>query len=101
MPNVPPIFGGVGFKWMPYYDRGAEAYSPITGKVLYNPIGAGIVAMYRPQASYGPSGDYENGSIWWRSQLIPTSVELTELEMPEDLAEILGPINVQAVVRTS
>jgi hypothetical protein len=100
MPNVPPIFGDVFYIETPYYDRGAEAFVPNSGRVLSNPIGAGIVALDRPQASYGPSAEYHNGQIFWRSQDIPTSVDLQSLSDPEDLADLLGPLNIQAVVRT-
>lgn len=99
MPNVPPVFGGVGYIETPYYDRGAAAFVPQTGKVLYNPIGAGIYAQFRPQSSYGPAGEYQNGSIWWTSQTVPTTVGLTGLTSPEVLQALLGRVNVQAAVR--
>ena len=101
MPNVPPAFGGVGYNITPDMDRGASAYVPITGKLLYNPIGAGVVALHRPQASYGPSGQYDDGAIWWTSQAIPTSVNLNGLASPDELATLLDNIQVQAVVRTT
>lgn len=100
MPNVPPIFGDVIFTETPYYDRGAEAFVPNFGYVLTNPIGAGIVALQRPQASYGEAAEYHNGSIWWRSQDIPTSVGLQPLDTGEDLSALLGPVNVQAAFPT-
>lgn len=99
MPNVPPIYGEVGYNWTPYYSRGAAAYVPITGKVLTNPIGAGVVALHRPQASYGPGGEYIDHQIWWTSQAIPTSVGMQGLTNPADLAALLGQVNVQAAVR--
>lgn len=71
------------------------------GKVLTNPIGAGVVARYRPQASYGPAGTYVNGQIFWTSQAIPTTINLQGLTDPAALAAVLGPIRVQAVVRTT
>lgn len=71
------------------------------GKVLTNPIGAGVVARYRPQASYGPAGQYVNGQIFWTSQAIPTTVNLQGLTDPAALAAVLGPIRVQAAVRTT
>lgn len=71
------------------------------GKVLTNPIGAGVVARYRPQASYGPAGTYANGQIFWTSQAIPTTINLQGLTDPAALAAVLGPIRVQAVVRTT
>lgn len=102
MPNVPPLQPAQAIMvWTPYYDRGADAYVPNYGKVLYNPIGAGVVALYRPQASYGPAGQYINDAIWWTSQAIPTSVNLQGLTDPFGLAEILDDIEVQAVVRTT
>lgn len=101
MPNKPPIFGGVDYHYTPYYDRGAAAYVPITGKLLYNPIGAGIVVNHRPQASYGPAGQYADGAIWWASQAIPTSVNLQGLTSPDELANLLDDIQIQAVVRTT
>lgn len=99
MPNDPAISGLPDMVWTPYYDRGAAAYVPNYGKVLTNPIGAGVVALHRPQASYGPAGQYVNGAIWWTSQAVPTSVNLQGLTDPAVLAAVLGPINVQAAVR--
>jgi hypothetical protein len=101
MPNKPPVFGGVDYNVTPDMDRGASAYVPITGKVLTNPIGAGVYAAHRPQASYGPAGQYADGAIWWTSQAIPTSVNLAGLASPEELATILDGIQIQAVVRTT
>ena len=101
MPNAPPIFGGVYQHETPYYDRGAAAFVPNFGKVLTNPIGAGIVALFRPQASYGPAAQYENGAIWWTSQDIPTSINPQGLTDPQELAALLGSIQVQAVIRTT
>lgn len=101
MPNKPPVFGGVGYNVTPDMDRGASAFVPITGKVLYNPIGAGVVVTNRPQASYGPAGQYLDGAIWWTSQMIPTSVNLHGLTSPEELAALLDNIEIQAVVRTT
>lgn len=99
MPNVPPVFGEVGYNYTPEYSRGADAYVPITGKVLTNPIGAGIVAMQRPQASYGPAAEYINGAIWWTSQAVPTSVDLNGLLSPEQVQALVGNMSVQAMVR--
>lgn len=101
MPNRPPQYGGNIEVWTPYFSRGAAAYVQNYGKVLTNPIGAGVVAMHRPQASYGPAAQYANGAIWWTSQAIPTSVNLQGLTDPAALAAYLGPINVQAVIRTT
>lgn len=99
MPNVPPIHGLNIEVETPYYSRGAAAFVQNYGKVLTNPIGAGIVAMHRPQASYGASSEYHNGAIWWTSQAIPTSVGMQGLASPGVLASLLGMLNVQAVVR--
>jgi len=85
----------------PYYDRGAAAVVQNYGKVLENPIGAGIVALSRPQASYGGAAQYDYGALWWTSQAIPTSINLQGLTDPEALNEILGSVAVQAVVRTT
>lgn len=101
MPNVPPIFGGVAYVETPYYSRGAAAYVPNTGKVLTNPIGGGVVALHRPQASYGPAAQYADGAIWWSSQVIPTSIDLQGLTDPAALAAILDPLQIQAVVRVA
>lgn len=101
MPNEPPMFGGVFQHETPYYDRGAAAFVPNFGKVLYNPIGAGIVAKYRPQASYGGAAQYANGALWWTSQAIPTSINLQGLTSPEELADLLNNVEIEAVVRTT
>lgn len=99
MDAVPPIYGQVGYNWTPDYSRGAAAYVPITGKVFTNPIGAGIVALQRPQASYGPPGEYQHGGIWWTSQAVPTSVDLNGLLSPEQVEALVGSMSVQAMVR--
>lgn len=99
MPNEPPIYGEVGYNWTPEYSRGAAAYVPITGKVLTNPIGAGVVAMQRPQASYGPAGQYVDHSIWWTSQAVPTTVDLNGLLSAQEVEALVGNMNVQAMVR--
>lgn len=99
MPNVPAFSGLPDPVETPYFSRGAAAVVQNYGKVLTNPIGAGIVANYRTQASYGPSSEYHNGSIWWTSQAIPTSIGMQGLANPGVLAALLGMVNVQAVVR--
>jgi len=101
MPNSPPIFGGVYQHYTPYYDRGAAAYVPNFGRVLYNPIGAGIYAAHRTQAYYGQPGQYANGAVWWTSQAIPTSISPQSLTDPAVLAAILSGLQVEAVVRTT
>ena len=97
----PQPWGGVYQHYTPYYDRGAAAYVPNFGKVTENPIGAGIYAPYRPQASYGSAAQYANGALWWTSQAIPTSINPQSLTDPEQLADILSSLQIQAVVRTT
>ena len=99
MPNDAPIFGGVYQHWTPEYSRGAAAYVPNFGKVLTNPIGAGVVAMQRPQSSYGPAAEYVNGALWWTSQAVPTSVGLQGLTSPEVLSALVSQTEIQAMVR--
>jgi len=101
MPNRVPVFGNVAYNLTPDMDRGASAFVPITGKVLYNPIGAGIPVSHRPQASYGPAAQYADGAIWWSTQQIPTSVNLQGLASPQELAALLNNVEIQAVVRTT
>jgi hypothetical protein len=83
----------------PRFSEGTQRDVPNVGRVYSNPIGAGVVALHRPQASYGNAAQYVNGTIWWTSQGIPTSVRLSGLTNPAALAAVLGPINVQAAVR--
>lgn len=99
MPNVAPIYGLPIPVETPYYDRGAAAVVQNYGKVLTNPIGAGIVANNRVQASYGPSAEYHAGAVWWTSQAVPTSIGMQGLASPQTLAALLGRMNVQAAVR--
>lgn len=99
MPNQVPVSGLPRMGPVHKQDYGAAAYAPQYGKVLTNPIGAGVVARYRPQASYGSAAQYVNGAIWWTSQGIPTSVSLTGLTDPAVLAAVLGPVNLQAAIR--
>jgi len=101
MPNVPPVYGGAIQVWTPYYSRGAAAFVQNFGKVLTNPIGNGVVANYRPQASYGPGGQFVDNQIFWASQAIPTSVGLQGLVGSDQLLALLGTTNVQAVLRTT
>jgi hypothetical protein len=85
----------------PYFSRGAAAYVQNYGKVFTNPIGAGVVALHRPQAFYGGSGNYEAGTIYWVSQAIPTTVNLQGLVDPAALSAVLGDTYVQAAVRVN
>lgn len=101
MPNLVPQSGAPIPVWTPYYSRGAAAYVQNFGKVLANPIGAGVVANHRPQASYGPAAQYFDSTIWWTSQAIPTSVNLQGLTGPEVLAAVLGQVNVQGALRVA
>lgn len=99
MPNKPPVWGEAIEVYTPYYSRGAAAYVQNYGKLLTNPIGAGIAVNHRPSASYGPSAQYINGAIWWTSQAVPTSVGLNGLTSPAVLGALLNRMTVQAVVR--
>jgi hypothetical protein len=81
------------------FSRGAPGVVQEYGKVLVNPIGSGVVVRHRPQASYGPAAQYVNGSIWWTTQAVPTSVNLQGLTDPRVLEQVLGPIMVQAAIR--
>lgn len=99
MDNVPFMSGEVGYVETPNYSRGAGAFVPITGKVLTNPIGAGVVAMQRPQSSYGPSGEYVDHQIFWTSQSVPTTVDLNGLLSAEQVQALVGNMSVQAMVR--
>jgi hypothetical protein len=83
----------------PRFSEGTQRDVPNVGQVYSNPIGAGVVARYRPQASYGQAAQYYAGTIWWTPQAIPTSVNLSGLTSPASLAALLGPMNVQAAVR--
>lgn len=85
--------------YTPYYSRGAAAFVQNFGKVTSNPIGAGVFAADRPQASYGPAAEYHNGQIWWTPQNQPTSIPSQSLVNPEDLSAALGPLNSQAAIR--
>lgn len=99
MPNRPRVFGGVYQQYTEPYSRGAAAYAPNFGKVLENPIGAGIVAIHRPKASYGKPAEYVNGIAFWTSQTVPTSIHLQGLATPEEMEALLGNMNVEAAVR--
>lgn len=82
------------------FDRGAAAYSAVTGVVTYDPIGDGVVAKFRPPTIMGPAGQYVDGSIFWNVQSTPTSVGLGPLLTPQIMQALLGNTNVQAAVRT-
>lgn len=72
--------------------------APQFGQLSYNPIGAGVVATARPQASYGPAGQYEAGTIFWTAQDIPTSIALAGVLSPDQLNALLAN-NVKAAYR--
>jgi hypothetical protein len=98
--QVPP-FGGVVMAMPRRNDIGAAGYVPNFGRPLVNPIGAGIYAPNRPQASYGSAGQYVNHTIFWAQQTIPTTIPLGPLVSPQTLKALLGTVNVQAAVRTT
>ena len=100
MNNHVVVDGNPDLVWTPYYSRGAAAIVQNFGKVTVNPIGAGVVALDRPQASYGPAAEYHNGQIWWTPQNQPTSIPSQSLVSVEDLSAALGPVNVQAAIRS-
>lgn len=83
----------------PDYSKGTARDVPNYGKVLVNPIGAGVVALHRPQASYGQAAQYYAGTIWWTPQAIPTSIPTQGLTSPQALHELLGDLYVQAAIR--
>lgn len=85
----------------PYFSRGAAATVQNYGKVLYNPIGAGVVVRGRIKPQNSKPGQYEAGAIFWTAQDTPTSVKLTGLQNPAALAAVLGSNYVQAAVRTT
>lgn len=87
--------------WTPPYSRGSDAVVQNFGKVLTNPIGAGIQVKHRPQAFYGNAGQYLNHQIFWTSQAIPTSVRLQGLNSAADLSSIFNDIQIQGVVRVT
>jgi hypothetical protein len=99
MPNHPIVQGRAWTTTTPYYDRGAAAVVQNFGKLLTNPIGAGVVVLNRPQASYGRSSEYHYGALWWTSQNIPTSIDLSSLVSTDDLSAALGPDNAPAAIR--
>lgn len=98
--NVPP-FGGVVMAMPRRNDLGAAGFVPNFGRPLVNPIGAGVVALHRPQASYGSSGQYVDHTIFWATQTIPTTIPMGPLVSPQTMQALLGTINVQAAVRTA
>lgn len=101
MPNHPIQYGRAIPVWTPPYSRGADAVVMNYGKLLTNPIGAGVVAQFRPHPYYGQPAQYDNGALWWTSQIIPTSINLAGLTDPESLEALVGSVNVEAMVRTT
>lgn len=92
-------FGGSIMTQTRRYDLGAAGFVPNFGTVFANPIGAGVVCRYSLKPSYGPSGQYIHGTIFWASQTIPTSIRVSGLTGPAEMAALLGTVNVQAAVR--
>jgi hypothetical protein len=98
---VAPQYGGPIPVTTPYFSRGAAETVQNYGKVLYNPIGAGVVALYTPQPSYGPAAQYDDGAIWWTSQVTPTTIPSQSLTDAQELSALLSDVEVQAVYRTT
>lgn len=97
-PLVAP-FGGVIMVQPRRSDMGAAGFVMNFGKVLTDPIGAGVVAPHRPQAYYGQAGQYIDHTIFWAQRTIPTTIPLGPLTTPAELQALLGRVNVQAAIR--
>lgn len=80
-------------------DMGARGVVSLFGQTFVNPIGAGVYAPNRPQASYGIAGQYVDHTIFWAQQTIPTTIPMGPLTSPAELAALLGIVNVQAALR--
>jgi hypothetical protein len=94
-------FGGTIFCAPRRSDMGAAGYVSNFGLLFTNPIGAGIVAPNRPQASYGLAGQYIAHTIFWAQQTIPTSIQMGPLTSPDVMLALLGTVNIQAAMRTA
>lgn len=88
--------GGIpAYRYTRRYDRGAAAFSFNEGKILSNPIGAGIVPMYRQHVHPTYIGEvlpYGYG-IYWRSQAIAAGQSgptLSNLLTPRDIYALMG-----------
>lgn len=99
VPQAP--FGGVRYVEGPHYSAGANQYVPNMGRVLSNPIGAGVVANHRPRATYGSAGEYFDSQIFWTTKAMPVSINPQGLVDPEELSALLSQVQIQAVVRTT
>jgi hypothetical protein len=80
------------------YSRGAAAFVPNFGTVFSNPIGAGVVAKYRPQASYGMAAQYAAEQLFWTAQAIPTNIPMQGLTDPAELKALLSTVDVTAMM---
>jgi hypothetical protein len=98
--NVAP-FGGKILVQPRRRDLGASGYVPNFGKPFSNPIGAGVVALNRPQPSYGISSEYIAHALFWSSQTIPTTIPMGPLVSRDTMQALLGTINIKAVLPTA
>jgi hypothetical protein len=85
----------------PVYDRGADAFAPQFGKLLQNPIGAGIHASYKLPVIAGPGARYQFGAIWFGVQSIPTSVQINPTVPIETINALLATSHVSAAYLTT
>jgi hypothetical protein len=104
VPDPGPPSGPYGkaiFVQTPYYDGGALMFAPKFGKILENPIGAGIQVPFRSYSSYYPSGQYDAGVIFWASEYIPTSIPSSALMTPDELEAILGNLEIYKSIQVA
>ena len=97
---IPQPFPVLYDTWWP--DRGAAGVAPDFGQVVTNPIGAGVqVSAPFDVHARGPAGQYFTDTIFWTSQVIPTSVHLDGLLTPEQVAALVDPLQVYGAVYTT
>lgn len=94
------------YKYTRRYDRGSAAFSFDSGRVTYNPIGAGLVATRRLPVFSRLIGEVVPGQgIFWNTQRISAAglagPELGPLYSPQALYALLGPTLGQSVVNQS
>ncbi len=79
----------------PWPDRGADNFSPDFGQVTSNPIGGGVqVSNPFDVHARGPAGQYFTDTIFWTSQVIPTSLDLQGLATPAEINAMVANLHV-------
>jgi hypothetical protein len=85
---------------LPYYSRGAAAYTGTSGTLLYDPVGQGWIVTKRCDYPMRKTADYLNGAIFWNTtpQNLGRQPFFGMLYTPRQLASLYGYSTASAIV---